>query len=169
MRVPTSTSSLAVSHDTHFMLGGSDDLQAVLSVLDRLSNSLESNRSELDSTCTIADSFGGGAELPVELVQNKSLDSIKQSMDERQNECANTREKLENVLENVVEASSMLRALVQHEQTQQLQVHRELAAELTQWQHNVENVEAEKLKIATGTARIRRDITEMYEKLSTRN
>lgn len=90
-------------------------------------------------------------------------------MDERQNECATTRERLENVLENVVEASSMLRALVQHEQTQQLQVHRELAAELTQWQHNVENVEAEKLKIATETARIRRDITEMYDKLSTRN
>lgn len=143
-------------------------MQAVLSVLDRLSDTLEVNRNELDSTCTVADGFGGGAELPVELVQNVSLDSIQQSLDKRQNECANTREKLEGVLDNVVEASSMLRTLVQHEQTQQLRVHRDLASELTHWQQRVENVEAEKLRIATETARIRQNISEMYDKLSTR-
>lgn len=147
------------------MLGGSDDVAAVLSVLDKLSGELATNRDSLNDICTTADSFGGGAELPAELVY-ASMSDIRAQIHERETECIEVKQSLESTLKSVIEAAELMRSVSEYERQRQREVHNQAAQELLDWQQKVESIDNEKAELRAQQMQINGKLSELYARLN---
>lgn len=149
------------------MLGDSDDLSAVLAVLDRLQGELETNRNALNLTCERADSIGDGAGLPSYLIGEDSVEVYERRIAQEKRDCVFLRNSIDDAMESAANCIKLLREINMFQANSELQEHKTSSEELVRWQVKVEKSRDEYAQmvfahIATGAR-----LAKLYELLQT--
>lgn len=144
------------------MLGDSDDLAAVLAVLDKLQEELETNRRTLDLTCERADSIGDGVSLPSCIVGQDSVEAYEQKIAQEKRDCRFLRDSIDDAMEIAANSIKLLREISMLQADNELQVHRTSSEELVRWQSKVEDAKDEHAQMVFAHISTGHRLTKLY-------
>lgn len=146
------------------MLGGEDDLAAVLSVLDRLSGDLEANRVALGQSLSVTDDIG--RDIPMALVTPEKRAELTSKLREESQDCAYLRTSLDEIVRGVVEAAQLARETVEMRDAHTKEIYKDAASKLLHWQSDVEDVANDCAALAAAEAAIDKKLAKLLTELS---
>jgi len=145
------------------MLGGDDDLTAVLGVLDRLSNELETNRKALDVSLQRTDEIG--VDMPLALVTPEKQAQLLNEVRQETRDCEYLRENVDELVGGIANAARMARDTAEAYNARTQELHRTAGHELLAWQAAVEQLADECAALEAADAAVDGKVAKLLSKI----